>query len=217
MKNTYKRIIIVVAIVVCASIGVLYGAQQYTIKKIQSMITAEQAAELEKFLTSLHTDEVPNTEETPKKAEKDILVENDQETEIIETPKLVGNTVDNTNTTTTPSPAQNSNKTVQNQINQVTPSDKEKNTNSEKPSDLNINVKNLDVNALQKQVSLKDQMRGLQLASKLDISYVMSLLSSGITKEEEEELKMYLKQKFTDSEIKEIEAFYYKYSYLLKQ
>ena len=61
-----------------------------------------------------------------------------------------------------------------------------------------------------------DFAKGMALASKVDVPYLLGILSGGITKNEVKELKKYLKQRLTGAEISQGIALYSKYSYLLK-
>lgn len=61
-----------------------------------------------------------------------------------------------------------------------------------------------------------DLKTGMNYASRIDIKYILGLLKGGLTVPEKRELKAYLKQHFTNSEISQGIALYNKYSYLLK-
>ncbi len=65
-------------------------------------------------------------------------------------------------------------------------------------------------------IDLKDLKKGMNFASRIDVAYILGLLKDGLTVPEKRELKAYLKQHFTNSEISEGIALYNKYSYLLK-
>ncbi|MBR3792124.1 MAG: hypothetical protein IKK18_05435, partial [Clostridia bacterium] len=65
-------------------------------------------------------------------------------------------------------------------------------------------------------VDSADFEKGVAYAARIDIVYVMGLLKDGLTVPEKKELKAYLKERFTNEEIKEGIALYKKYSYLLK-
>lgn len=61
-----------------------------------------------------------------------------------------------------------------------------------------------------------DLKKGMSLASKADVSYILGLLNGGLTSAEKKELKAYLKSRYTSSEISSGISLYNKYSYLLK-
>lgn len=65
-------------------------------------------------------------------------------------------------------------------------------------------------------IDSKDLKKGMDFASRIDVAYILGLLKGGLTVPEKRELKAYLKQHFTNSEISEGIALYNKYSYLLK-
>ncbi len=65
-------------------------------------------------------------------------------------------------------------------------------------------------------VDSKDLKTGIDFASRIDIAYILGLLKGGLTIPEKRELKAYLKQHFTSTEISQGIALYNKYSYLLK-
>lgn len=66
-------------------------------------------------------------------------------------------------------------------------------------------------------VAPSDFAKGSSLASRVDIGYILGLLSGGLTKEEKKELLQYLSERFTEAEINEGVALYKKYSYLLRE
>ena len=102
----------------------------------------------------------------------------------------------------------------------------ENNTDGEK----NTNVSDSDTQTIKKpaseydsqyeyikdNVNVSDFKKGTSLASKIDIGYVMGLMSGGLTAEEKKELKSYLTSRLSSSEIAEGIRLYSKYSYLLK-
>lgn len=65
-------------------------------------------------------------------------------------------------------------------------------------------------------VSNSDFAKGVAYASRVDVKYILGLLSGGLTTAEKKELKAYLKERFTSSEIAEGISLYSKYSHLLK-
>ncbi len=65
-------------------------------------------------------------------------------------------------------------------------------------------------------VSQEDLKKGMSLASKADVSYILGLLKGGLTSAEKKELKAYLKSRYTSGEISSGISLYNKYSYLLK-
>ncbi len=65
------------------------------------------------------------------------------------------------------------------------------------------------------QIDPRDLAAGLALASKVDVGYIMGLLSGGLTSEERSELKKYLMQRMSSSEISKGIQLFSKYSYLL--
>lgn len=65
-------------------------------------------------------------------------------------------------------------------------------------------------------VSPEDLKKGMSLASKADVSYILGLLQGGLTSAEKKELKAYLKSRYTSGEISSGISLYNKYSYLLK-
>lgn len=65
-------------------------------------------------------------------------------------------------------------------------------------------------------VSPEDLKKGMSLASKADVSYILGLLNGGLTPAEKKELKAYLKSRYTSGEISSGISLYNKYSYLLK-
>ncbi|MBQ3038644.1 MAG: hypothetical protein IJD30_05650 [Clostridia bacterium] len=66
-------------------------------------------------------------------------------------------------------------------------------------------------------VTPSDFKKGSNFASRVDIGYILGLLSGGLTKSERKELKQYLSERFSQAEINEGIALYKKYSYLLKK
>lgn len=68
---------------------------------------------------------------------------------------------------------------------------------------------------LKSQVEAKDLTDGLALSGKVDIGYVLGLLSGGLTPEERKELKSYLMQHLSSSEISRGIELFTKYSYLM--
>lgn len=69
---------------------------------------------------------------------------------------------------------------------------------------------------IKEDVDKNDLARAMQLAGKVDVSYILGLLKGGLTAEEKAELKAYLKQRLSGSEISDGISLYTKYSYLLK-
>ena len=67
----------------------------------------------------------------------------------------------------------------------------------------------------QDQIDPRDLAAGLALARKVDVGYIMGLLSGGLTSEERSELKKYLMQRMSSSEISKGIQLFSKYSYLL--
>ncbi len=65
-------------------------------------------------------------------------------------------------------------------------------------------------------VESSDFKKGVSYASRIDIAYVLGLLKGGLTVPEKRELKAYLKERFSNSEINDGVSLYNKYSYLLK-
>lgn len=65
-------------------------------------------------------------------------------------------------------------------------------------------------------VENSDFKKGVAYASRIDIAYVLGLLKGGLTVPEKRELKAYLKERFSNSEINDGISLYNKYSYLLK-
>ncbi len=65
-------------------------------------------------------------------------------------------------------------------------------------------------------VSASDFTTGSNLASRIDVGYVLGLLSGGLTSAEKKELKAYLNAHFSASEIQQGIALYSKYSHLLR-
>ena len=65
------------------------------------------------------------------------------------------------------------------------------------------------------QIDPKDLAAGLALARKVDVGYILGLLSGGLTAEERSELKKYLMQRMSSSEISKGIQLFSKYSYLL--
>ena len=65
-------------------------------------------------------------------------------------------------------------------------------------------------------VDSNDLKTGMSFASRIDVAYILGLLKDGLTVPEKRELKAYLKQHFTNSEISQGISLYNKYSYLLK-
>lgn len=65
-------------------------------------------------------------------------------------------------------------------------------------------------------VDSKDFEVGVEFASRIDVGYVLGIVSGGITDAERQELKDYLKKHFTSEEIATGIRLYTKYSYLLK-
>lgn len=65
-------------------------------------------------------------------------------------------------------------------------------------------------------VSASDFSKGVALASKIDVGYVLGLVSGGLSSEEKSELKVYLTSRMSSSEIALGISLYSKYSYLLK-
>ena len=64
-------------------------------------------------------------------------------------------------------------------------------------------------------VDSKDFEVGVKFASRIDVGYVLGIVSGGITDSERQELKTYLKKHFTSEEIATGIRLYTKYSYLL--
>ena len=65
-------------------------------------------------------------------------------------------------------------------------------------------------------VEPKDFADGLKLASKIDVGYILGLMSGGLTDEEKAEAKAYFKTKYTKAERNRIKGYMAKYSYLLE-
>ncbi|MBR3791198.1 MAG: hypothetical protein IKK18_00700 [Clostridia bacterium] len=65
-------------------------------------------------------------------------------------------------------------------------------------------------------VESADLKKGISFASRVDVSYILGLLKGGLTVPEKRELKAYLKERFSNSEINDGISLYNKYSYLLK-
>lgn len=64
-------------------------------------------------------------------------------------------------------------------------------------------------------VDPKDFATGMKIANKLDVGYLMGLMSGGLTAEEKAEAKKYVKSRISGSEIATMKRLYAKYSYLL--
>lgn len=65
-------------------------------------------------------------------------------------------------------------------------------------------------------VDSSDLKKGISYASRIDVAYILGLLKGGLTIPEKRELKVYLKERFSNSEINDGISLYNKYSYLLK-
>lgn len=65
------------------------------------------------------------------------------------------------------------------------------------------------------QVSAKDWADGMALVGKVDVGYIMGLMSGGLTSEEKKELKAYLTSRLSSGEISRALELYNKYSHLL--
>ena len=64
-------------------------------------------------------------------------------------------------------------------------------------------------------VAAADFSRGLEFVTRVDVGYILGLLKDGLTVPEKRELKAYLQERFSSSEIAEGVSLYTKYSYLL--
>ena len=64
-------------------------------------------------------------------------------------------------------------------------------------------------------VAAADFSRGLEFVARVDVGYILGLLKDGLTVPEKRELKAYLQERFSSSEIAEGVSLYTKYSYLL--
>lgn len=69
---------------------------------------------------------------------------------------------------------------------------------------------------IKENVSPADFSKALGFASRIDIQYILGLLSGGLDAEEKSELKRYLKKNFSQSEISQGISLYSKYIHLLK-
>ncbi len=65
-------------------------------------------------------------------------------------------------------------------------------------------------------VDSTDFKKGVSYVSRIDVAYILGLLKGGLTVPEKKELKAYLKERFSNSEINDGISLYNKYSYLLK-
>ena len=103
--------------------------------------------------------------------------------------------------------------------------EKDKNTENEVPDSENTTTQNSvktpasaydsRYDYIKDNVNVSDFAKGTSLASKIDVGYVMGLLSGGLTAEEKKELKAYLQSRLSSAEIAEGIRLYSKYSYLL--
>lgn len=73
------------------------------------------------------------------------------------------------------------------------------------------------IDEVKDEVEPQDFSAGMNIANKLDISYLAGLAGGGITPEEKAEAKKYLKSQLTDAEIAKMKSLISKYSYLLKK
>ncbi len=65
-------------------------------------------------------------------------------------------------------------------------------------------------------VEPKDFADGLKLAGKIDVGYILGLMSGGLTDEEKAEAKAYFKTKYTKAERNRIKGYMAKYAHLLE-
>lgn len=69
--------------------------------------------------------------------------------------------------------------------------------------------------SIRSQVSAQDWSDGMALVGKVDVGYIMGLMSGGLTSEEKQELKEYLTSRLSSGEISRAIELYNKYSHLL--
>lgn len=83
----------------------------------------------------------------------------------------------------------------------------------------NKEVKNtgMNVNDLEKQISLKDKTEGLMIATKLNMPYLIGITKDGVTDQEKEAVKEHLKQALTSEEYEKMKNLVVKYAHLLKE
>lgn len=190
-----KRILIVIAVLLILAIAGGYAILKFYVKPkadnlVQSLLNDE---EIRTMVDEYVQNNLPQTTEAPQQAEPTAVPASSDAGSNTETLKP-----DNIITATQP--------TVPPEFEKTAPA-------TETPEQASPSGGSTD--SIRSQVSAQDWSDGMALVGKVDVGYIMGLMSGGLTSEEKQELKEYLTSRLSSGEISRAIELYNKYSHLL--
>lgn len=222
MRKRVLIIGIIAALLVTGGIVAYQQGTRYVLNKARSVLTEDNIAQINDFFKELTLAGYITDTSSSQHEERAETVESEQAHGDHESTQNDGNNLNNSYNGETEEKAVSGDATAESSDNNVNNEDiviegtvNDSTANAGSIYDAAAEQTGIDIEALSKQVSFSDQIKGVQLALKIDIGYVLELIKPGLTPEVKAQLKDYMREKYTQDEITEIYELYNRYMHLL--